>query len=189
LGLPTSGSGDRGGSHVRGIKNSVPDTPLRRVGQYLAVTSAAESVEQIYLEHRDRLWRALLGYTSDPEIASDALAEAFVQALARDGDLRSPADWVWTASFRIARGMLKDHGRNHAREEEPRYELPESVKDLVQALAAISERQRLAIVLHDYGDRPTSEVAAVLGISTATVHVHLSNGRRRLRNLLEDRDA
>ena len=47
----------------------------------------------------------------------------------------------------------------------------------------------MAIVLHDYADRPTREVAAVLGVSVATVHVHLSQGRRRLRTLLEDDDA
>lgn len=68
------------------------------------------------------------------------------------------------------------------------YDLPEPVVDLVRALGKISERQRLVIVLHDYGDRPTSDVAALLGISTATVHVHLSQGRRRLRKLLEDSD-
>ena len=31
------------------------------------------------------MWRALVGCTADPEIASDALAEAFAQALARRG--------------------------------------------------------------------------------------------------------
>jgi hypothetical protein len=38
---------------------------------------------------------------------SDALAEAFAQALARDGDLLSLEDWLWTSAFRIAAGMLK----------------------------------------------------------------------------------
>jgi DNA-directed RNA polymerase specialized sigma24 family protein len=39
--------------------------------------------------------------------------------------------------------------------------------------------------VHDYADRPTKEVAATLGVSMATVRVHLSQGRRRLRALLE----
>jgi len=148
-----------------------------------------DAIEQAYRQHGDRLWRALLGYTGDPEIASDALAEAFAQALARNGDLRSPADWVWASSFRIARGLLSDRARRPPTSVEQRYDLPEPVDDLVRALARIPERQRLAIVLHDYGDRPTSEVAAMLGISTATVYVHLSQGRRRLRKLLEDDDG
>jgi RNA polymerase sigma-70 factor, ECF subfamily len=153
------------------------------------MTPERDAIEQVYLDHRERLWRALLGYAGDPDVASDALAEAFAQALARDGALRSPVDWIWTSSFRIARGMLKDRGRREPRGHERQYELAEPVRDLVQALATISERQRLAIVLHDYCDRPTSEVAHLLGITTATVHVHLSNGRRRLRKLLEENDA
>jgi len=65
---------------------------------------------------------------------------------------------------------------------------PEAV-DLVRALRQLPERQRMAVVLHDYADRPTREVAAALGVSTATVRVHLSHGRRKLRGLLEERHA
>ena len=152
------------------------------------MTAEVDRFERAYRALGARLWRALLGYTGDPEIASDALAEAFAQALARDGDLLSLEDWVWTSAFRIAAGMLKkQHGSGHALPESG-YELPEPVRDLVQALSHVSKQQRLAVVMHDYGDRPTSEVAAVMGISPATVYVHLHQGRRRLRKLLEDID-
>jgi DNA-directed RNA polymerase specialized sigma24 family protein len=63
---------------------------------------------------------------------------------------------------------------------------PDPVRDLVDALKTLSPQQRLAIVLHDYADRPTTEVAAILGSSRATVHVHLSAARKRLRPLLEE---
>jgi len=152
------------------------------------MTAEVDRFELAYRNLGARLWRALLGYTGDPEIASDALAEAFAQALARDGDLLSLEDWVWTSAFRIAAGMLKkQRGNGHALPESG-YELPEPVRDLVHALSRIPKQQRLAVVMHDYGDRPTSEVAAVMGISPATVYVHLHQGRRRLRKLLEDFD-
>ena len=67
--------------------------------------------------------------------------------------------------------------------------MPDPVPELVAALARISPNQRLAVILHDYADRPTDEVAQIVGASRATVHVHLSQGRRRLRKLLEDRDG
>jgi RNA polymerase sigma-70 factor, ECF subfamily len=152
------------------------------------MTAQREAIELAYREHGQRLWRALLGYTGDPELASDAVAEAFAQALARDGDLHSPADWVWTSAFRIARGLLKDRRGQPLSSSTGAYDLPESAADVVRGLAHVSERQRLVVVLHDYGDRSTSEVAAMLGISTATVYVHLSQGRKRLRKLLEDVD-
>jgi len=66
--------------------------------------------------------------------------------------------------------------------------MPEPIADLLTALAQISPKQRLAVVLHDYADRPTDEVARSIGASRATVHVHLSKGRRRLREILGDDD-
>jgi RNA polymerase sigma-70 factor (ECF subfamily) len=131
------------------------------------------------------LWRALVAYTADPEVASDALAEAFAQALARGDAVERPASWVWTAAFRIAAGQLKARARSGVgAPREPTYELPDPIQDVVAALARLSPKQRMAIVLHDYADRPTDEVAWALGSSRATVHVHLSKGRRRLREIL-----
>ena len=145
-------------------------------------------IERAYREQHDRLWRALFGYTGSRDVASDAAAEAFAQALAHREELRSPDDWVWTAAFRIARGQLVDRPIEGLGNEDS-YDPAESVIDLVRALAQLPERQRLAVVLRDYADRPTAEVADVLGITTATVYVHLNHARKRLRMLLEERDA
>src|SRR2546430_12508817 len=49
----------------------------------------------------------LFPYTTLFRSASDAMAEAFAQALARGNELRSPQRWVWRAAFRIAAGELK----------------------------------------------------------------------------------
>lgn len=146
-----------------------------------------ERFERAYREEAPRLWRALVVFTADREMASDALAEAFAQALARGEQVRDPVAWVWRASFRIAAGDLKERrsndGRAHA---EPSYSVPEPLWDVFEALGKLSPNQRLALVLHDYADRPSDEVASVMGASRATVHVHLSQGRRRLRRLLEE---
>ena len=151
------------------------------------MTGERTDLERVYREHGPRLWRALLGFTGDGEIASDAQAEAFAQALSRGEAITSPADWIWTAAFRIAKGELQRRNARRTPEPERRYDLPEPVDHLVTALAAIPTNQRLAVVLHDYADIPTDEVAHMLGITRATVHVHLSRGRRRLRTLLEER--
>lgn len=68
------------------------------------MTEQRGDIERLYREESERLWRAVLAYSGRPEIAADAVAEAFAQALAHDGALRSPANWVWTAAFRIPRG-------------------------------------------------------------------------------------
>lgn len=159
--------------YTAGVESAVSEEARRR------------TVERLYREQRSRLWRALVGFTGDPDLANDALAEAFAQLLSRGTGIRNPEPWVWKASFRIAAGELKRWRQHLPSSRERFYEMPEPADHLLAALARISPNQRLAVVLHDYADRPTEEVAAVLGVTRATVHVHLSNGRRRLRELLE----
>ncbi|MEY2462936.1 MAG: hypothetical protein QOH64_1074 [Acidimicrobiaceae bacterium] len=56
---------------------------------------------------------------------------------------------------------------------------------LAEALASLSERQRLAVVLiHGYGWRP-AEVAEVTGLRPPTVRTHATRGLARLRHALE----
>ncbi len=50
----------------------------------------AVRLERVYEEEGARLWRAVYLYAADREVASDAVAEAFAQALRRGNDLRSP---------------------------------------------------------------------------------------------------
>jgi len=145
-------------------------------------------MEALYREIGPNLWRSLLASTGDPEIASDALAEAFAQAIARGVEIRSPEPWIWTAAFRIAAGELARRRPTAVASLEPAYELPAPADHLVAALKRLSANQRIAVVMHDYADRPTKEVADALDISVATVHVHLSRGRRRLRQLVEETD-
>ena len=148
----------------------------------------ASDLETLFLEEGPRIWRALFVYTADRDVASDAVAEAFAQALARGSELRTPDRWVWKVAFRVAAGEMKDRRRREsASTAVAAYEMPEPQHDLVVALASLTANQRAALVLRHYAGYPTREVAAILGCSAATVRVHLSQGRRRLRRLLEDR--
>jgi RNA polymerase sigma-70 factor, ECF subfamily len=159
------------------------------VVQDAAVTDARAGLERVYRDESATMWRSLAAYTHDPEIASDALAEAFAQALAAGERIRSPSAWIWHVAFRIAAGELKRTRQVPETVSVPSYDPPEPVDHLIDALANLSPNQRLAIVLHDYADRPTDEIARTMGVTRATVHVHLSNARRRLRRLLEDDDG
>jgi RNA polymerase sigma-70 factor (ECF subfamily) len=148
-----------------------------------------DAVERVWREQGARLWRSLVAFAGDGELASDAMAEAFAQALGRGDAVEAHDRWVWRASFRIAAGELKERRRERPPLREPTAEMPESVADLVAALRTLSPNQRAAVVLRFYADLPTSEVARVLGCSQATIRVHLAQARRRLRPLLEDHDG
>lgn len=147
-------------------------------------------LERVYRARGPILWRAVLMFSGDREIANDAVAEAFAQALRRGEEVRSLERWVWRTAFLVARGMLKERrntgwdmgleGPDH------RYELPERTVELLQVLLQLSARQRAVVVLHYYADYPLREIAALLGSTTAAVGVHLNRARRRLRTLLEE---
>jgi RNA polymerase sigma-70 factor, ECF subfamily len=150
--------------------------------------SRTDRIERLYRERGDRIWRGLLAFAGDPEVASDAVAEAFAQVLRRGDEVRDPERWVWRAAFRIAAGELKERRRSGVAARPGSYELEAPARDLVLALGTLSERQRVSVVLHDGAGYPSKEVARIIGSTEAAVRVHLMRGRRRLRELLKEDD-
>ncbi len=64
--------------------------------------------------------------------------------------------------------------------------------EILAALATLSPKQRAAVLLHDQEGFTSPEAAKLLGMSAATVRVHLFRGRKHLRTLLtpqEDLDG
>jgi RNA polymerase sigma-70 factor, ECF subfamily len=150
------------------------------------VTDAISSaIERVYRDEGDRLWRAVFAYSGDRAVTDDAVAEAFAQALRRGDRLRDPARWVWTVAFRIARGELARRRKDDGGIQEGSYEFPDHADEVVGALARLSPKQRAAVVLHHYAGYPVKDIARMLDSTSAAVKVHLSQGRKRLRSLLE----
>ena len=148
-------------------------------------------LERVYREDGPKLQRAVLLFAGDRDVADDAVAEAFAQALVRGPELQDAKRWVWSVAFRIAAGALKQRRMELARSDvavEPVTETPEVPMALMAALSKLTPKQRGAVVLFHLGGYPTREVARILGSTAPAVTVHLSVGRKRLRELLEDRD-
>jgi RNA polymerase sigma factor (sigma-70 family) len=146
------------------------------------------SFEQVYRDEGGRLWRSLLLFTGNAEAASDAVAEAFTQALGRWDRIRDPRAWVWKAAYRIAAGELARRRTLTELPDDLAMEAPESVRDVIRALAQLSRRQREAVVLHLYAGYRLVEIATMTSTTPAAVAVHLYRARRRLATLLEVED-
>jgi RNA polymerase sigma-70 factor (ECF subfamily) len=146
-------------------------------------------LERLYREQGDRMWRSALAFAGDPEVASDAVAEAFAQALKRGDQIRDPERWLWRSVLRIAAGLLKERSGGTMTGVEGSYEMEEPARELIAALGQLSPKQRSAVLLHHAAGYPLREVAAILGSTTGAVKVHLARGRRRLRKLLEEDDG
>jgi RNA polymerase sigma factor (sigma-70 family) len=149
------------------------------------------SAEAVYRAEADRLWRAVFAFARDAEIASDAVAEAYAQLLHRGRAVRDPAAWTWRAAFRISAGALKTRGRAVPAEASGRDSYLDRYgdPDLLNALGKLPDAQRAAVVLFYYADLPIRQIADRLGSNSLAVRVNLSRGRRRLRELLGDRNG
>ena len=148
-----------------------------------------EELEHIYRTHGHRLWRAMLAFTGDREVASDTVAEAFAQALRRGPAIREPLPWLWRACFRIASGELARRRKPLPDPPLAPLEAPDGALQLLEALEKLSHHQRAALLLHHYAGYPVRDVARMIGSTGPSVRVHLSRARKRLREQLEERDA
>jgi DNA-directed RNA polymerase specialized sigma24 family protein len=150
--------------------------------------SVERRLESVYRENGARLWRSVFLTSGSREVADDAVAEAFAQALRRGRALRDPAAWVWRAAFRIAAGELKERGRMTTFPVEPVIGIPEPFVDLWRALAQLPMKQRASVVMADYAGWSHREIAKALDSSVSAVGVHVHRARKRLRDLLEEQD-
>ena len=150
------------------------------------IEGSTQSVEALYRADSARLWRAVYAFAGDPDVASDAVAEAYAQVLRRGEGVRDVQAWTWRAAFRIAAGVLKSRGSYPQpladNSIDDRYADP----DLLTALARLPSGQRAAIVLFYYADLPVADIADRLGTNRLVIRTNLSRGRRRLRELLGD---
>ena len=162
---------------------------MARVDDAPAGVVRGRELERLYREQGARMWRSVFAFAGDPDVASDAVAEAFAQALRRGDQIHDPERWLWRSMFRIAAGELKERGRSQMTVVEESYEIEEPARELIAALGKLSPKQRSAVVLHHAAGYPLREVAEIVGSTTGAVKVHLARGRRRLRELLEAGDV
>ena len=153
-----------------------------------SIERTISEVEAVYLEQGSRMWRAMLLYTGDRDVASDAVAEAFAQALHRGEAIRSLERWTWTAAYRIASGEMQRRSRSGGDMPEQRYEIADASLELTLAIRTLSPMQRAAVVLHDYAGYPLKDVARITGSTASAVSVHLVRAHRKMHKDLEVED-
>jgi len=150
--------------------------------------------DAFYLGTCQRLVRQLFLLTGDLAEAEDVVAEAFERAWLRWDhvrELESAETWVRAVARRLAVSRWR-RVRNAAaawRRHGPVLDAPpldEQHVALVTALAALPDRQRVAIVLHHLGDLPVEQVARETGASVAAAKQQLARGRAALAGLLDE---
>ncbi len=149
-----------------------------------------DPIEEAYRVHHQRLWRSLLAYTGDAEVATDAAAETYSQALGRGDELVDPPAWIWRTAFRVAAGLLADRSRQWRQLESvdldrsPAADDPELVEFLDQ-LSTLSDQQRAVVVLRYSGGFTPAEIAELLDSTPNSVRVQLHRAHAHLRERID----
>ncbi|MGB5952407.1 MAG: RNA polymerase sigma factor SigM [Ornithinimicrobium sp.] len=148
---------------------------------------------ELFRRHKDRMWAVALRTTRDPEMAADAVQDAFINAFRRAESFRGNAQvstWLYRIVVNACLDRMRrikptaditDHdppeSRDHHRSVEVRI-------DVQAALAKLPDTQRLALVLVDMHGLSVAEAAQVLEVAEGTVKSRCSRGRAAMAEIL-----
>lgn len=174
-------------------------------------SSPREVLSRALREEGDRLYALALRVTRDPDLAADAVQEAFATALEREGEFRGEArvgTWLHRIVYTKAVDLLRRRGREDPFAEDaaalgpedehlgqaPSWSRPpdeillgrEARTVLERALGALTPLQRAVFELREVEGQLTEKVGEILGLPAGTVRVHLHRARLRLRALLAE---
>jgi RNA polymerase sigma-70 factor (ECF subfamily) len=155
------------------------------------------SFEDFFEIEHGRLFGALALVTGDRQEAEDVMQEAFLRVWERwhlVQSLASPTGYLYRTAmnvFRMRRRRALTASRRMVRPflRSDDVEAAEARSDLDRGLAALSTRQRTAVVLTELLDFSSSEAASAMGVSPANARKLAQQGRDGLRKALGSTDV
>jgi RNA polymerase sigma-70 factor (ECF subfamily) len=145
-------------------------------------------LEALYRARYAAFVRVAHAIVADEQSARDVVHDGFVLAVRNRDRLRDQQavePWVWRIVVNEARKRRARDARREPEEPAGSYGPAELNVDVRALIAALPERQRLALFLRYYADLDYASVAAALGIKPGTVAATLSAAHGALRKELE----
>lgn len=130
---------------------------------------------RLYEEQLEGLVRLAHLITGSNLAAQDLVHEAFIKVSRRLETIDTPAAYLRVTVVNECRSWLRHrmvvdrHDRAATAAVEPEPELPVELGRVWQAMRALPERQRVALVLRYWLDLPVAETAEAMGCPTGTV--------------------
>ena len=164
---------------------------------HLAAAGNTAAFAAIYERHHQALYRYCRTITRNDEDARDALQATMLNAMkAIDTKPRKVRAWLYRIAHNESISMLRS-GKRHAtapvEDFEPSAEAPvesrRELRELLDDIGQLSERQRQALVMRELGGLSYDEVAEALECSPAAAKQAAFDGRTALHELAEARDT
>ncbi len=151
-----------------------------------------EAIEDAYRNGLGGFRRVAAAIIGQPELARDAVQEAFATAVRQRQAFRGEGSlegWLWRIVVNTARDQRR-LDRRHDDRIETRLEFSQNgtgaVDDVRAVFSLLPERQRLALFLRYYADLDYEAIAQALEVRPGTVGSTLNAARAALRTLLEE---
>jgi RNA polymerase sigma factor (sigma-70 family) len=146
-------------------------------------------LEWLYRTASPRFVRVALAITRDRDAASEAVQEAFAKAIRARGGFRGEGSlegWLWRGVVNEAKRLVVRPQPSPLEDEEQITNGSPDEDEAIRALiAALPERQRLAVFLRYYADLDYRTIGEVLGLETGTVSATLHAAHQSLRASIE----
>lgn len=134
---------------------------------------------ELYQAEREPMVRLAHLLTGSVPVAEDLVQEAFIRLFDRLDGLEQPGAYLRRTVVNLANSHHRRRGvedRWRQRQGPPVATLPPELDETWQALAALPDAQRTALVLRFYLDLKVDDIAAVLEIPTGTVKSQIHRG-------------
>lgn len=153
--------------------------------------ATAEEIEAVYRARYPQLLRVARAIAGDADAAHDAVQEGIARALRGRAGFRGSGPleaWIWRAVVNAARSARPARVVRALHDEPGTAGEDADAGDLRAAVAALPERQRLAVFLRHYADLDYAAIADALDVAPGTVGATLSAAYASLRARLEETD-
>jgi RNA polymerase sigma-70 factor (ECF subfamily) len=149
---------------------------------------ALSEFERVYRKSYPRFFRVAAAITRHPETAAEAVQEAFARTIQRRRQFRGEGSlevWIWRAVVNEAKRVAAIPPAPSPDPAATANGQPDEVGSVRALVAALPERQRLAVFLRYYADLDYRTIGDVLEIETGTVSATLAAAHKSLRDAIE----
>ena len=139
---------------------------------------------EVYRLHYGRLVRLAYLLTGQNAVAEEIVQDSFVASHRLDRRLRDPYPYVRRAVVNRCRSWGRRYSLERAHRPRPPDPAELAVDEMWDSLMALTDRQRIAIVLRFYEDMPDDRIAEILGCRQSTVRSAIHRGLLTLRRVI-----
>ena len=153
-----------------------------------------DELESLYRVELPRFVRTAAAIVGDEAAGRDAVQEAFVRAVRKRASFKSESSleaWVWRIVINEALALRRRRAAEFERDSESATTpstngVPEHDAAVRAWVAALPERQRLAVFLRYFADLDYQSIAVALEVEVGTVSATLATAHAALRRSYEE---